>query len=263
MPDLQAIVQGLDTYIRPQTFPVAVKMLRKGEELPPKVRHPKKDLGIQIATCQGVSFARKYGWSLALTREDVNCAPGRVVMGFGKPIEYYTEGTICEGIYTGTKEAGAVTESKIPRLKYEEYETIVLAPLNRANFEPDILIIYGNAAQVMRLVQGALYKNGGRILSASSGRLDCADFIVEALQSGEPSYVLPCSGDRIFALTQDDEMCFTTPMDKVEDIVEGLKGTHNGGIRYPIPSYLQFQPSYPKSYEKLRTLLEEADAEGY
>lgn len=261
MADLQMIVQELDTYVRPQTFPVVVKMLKKGEALPAKVRRPKQDLGLQIATCQGVSFVRRYGWSLALSREDVNCAPGRVVAGFGKPIEYYTEGTICDDIYNGSKEAGAVTESKIPRLQYGEYETIVLAPLHRANFEPDILLMYGNSAQVMRLVQGALYKNGGRITSASSGRLDCSDFIVGPLQTGEASYVLPCSGDRIFALTQDDEMCFTTPWSKIEDIVEGLKGTHNGGIRYPIPSYLQFQPSYPKSYEKMRALLEEADAE--
>ena len=33
--------------------PVAVKMLREGEPIPPKAKRPKEDLGFESAVCQG------------------------------------------------------------------------------------------------------------------------------------------------------------------------------------------------------------------
>ena len=85
----------------------------------------------------------------------------------------------------------------------------------------------------MRLTQAALWKRGGRLASSFEGRAVCADIIVTTMQTGEPQVILPCSGDRIFGQTQDHEMAFAIPWARMEEIVEGLRGTHNGGIRYP------------------------------
>jgi len=49
--DVKAINEGLNFYLRPQTFPVAVKLLAKGEQLPEKVRIPSRDLGRKLLTC--------------------------------------------------------------------------------------------------------------------------------------------------------------------------------------------------------------------
>ena len=35
------------------------------------------------------------------------------------------------------------------------------------------------------------------------------------------------------------------------DLVEGLEGTHKGGVRYPIPSFLTYEPGMPRKYEEL------------
>lgn len=64
MPDLKKLDEALNQHIHPETFPLAIKMAQKGEALPEKIKRPVGDLGVQVATCQGFSLARRYGWSL-------------------------------------------------------------------------------------------------------------------------------------------------------------------------------------------------------
>lgn len=110
----------------------------------------------------------------------------------------------------------------------------------------------------MRLVTGALWKRGGAITSSYTGRLDCSDEIIRTILTGDYQVILPCYGDRIFGHTEDWEMAFALPASKMDELVEGLKGTHAGGIRYPIPTFLRCAPSYPESYNKLEQLWQES-----
>ena len=97
----------------------------------------------------------------------------------------------------------------------------------------------------MRLTQAALWKRGGRLHSSFEGRAVCADIIVTTMQTGEAQVILPCSGDRIFGQTQDHEMAFAIPWSRMEEIIEGLRGTHNGGIRYPITQFMEYEAKLP------------------
>ena len=45
------------------------------------------------------------------------------------------------------------------------------------------------------------------------------------------------------------------PNNKYDRTSVRLKGTHQGGIRYPITKFMRFTPSYPEQYEKLRDAL--------
>jgi hypothetical protein len=40
MANVKEVDQALQTYIRPLTFPLAIKMLRSEEEVPERTRHP-------------------------------------------------------------------------------------------------------------------------------------------------------------------------------------------------------------------------------
>ncbi len=251
MSDLKKLDETLNQHIHPETFPLAIKMAKRGEALPDKVKRPVKDLGVEVATCQGFSLARRYGWSLAIFGEDISCPLTKVAFGFKPATEYYLEGNAAAGMYTQTKEIGARTEAEVPKLPYGKYKYIFVAPIRRANFDPDLFLIYGNPAQIMRLMTAYLYKRGGYLHSRFSGRLDCADMVIETFLTDECQVILPCYGDRIFGLTQDDEMAFTVPKSKVSMVQEGLAGTYKGGIRYPIPAYLQFEGKFPDSYTKV------------
>ncbi|MBC5826024.1 MAG: DUF169 domain-containing protein [Candidatus Eremiobacteraeota bacterium] len=249
--DAKTVQAKIDEYVRPTTFPVAVKFLRDGEAPPPKAKRPLADLRRHVTVCQGWAIARRYGWMMVLRPEDMKCPLGALMAGFAAPNAYYEEGNLCAGMYTADNDAGARSEASVEKFRTGEIDGIVFAPLARADFEPEILIVYGNAAQVMRLVAAAVYKTGGRIRSTFAARMDCSDHLVVPLRSDEPQVILPCNGDRIFAGAQDDEMAFSFPWTKAEDIVEGLEGTQRGGIRYPIPTFLTYEPSMPKKYEEL------------
>ncbi|GAB4321176.1 MAG: DUF169 domain-containing protein [Candidatus Zixiibacteriota bacterium] len=241
----------IERHIRPATFPVAVKMLKEDDPIPERAKRPKDDLGFESAVCQAIGLARRYGWTLAVGTEDISCPITKAFFGFEKRVPYLEEGHACAGMYTESPEAGARTEASIPRFEYGSYRYLVVGPLARIDYEWDAAVIYGNSAQIMRLVTGALYKGGGAMTSQTAGRVDCADLVIGAMQSGECQFVLPCYGDRIFGGTTDDEMAFSLPPQKVDELVAGLEGTHKGGVRYPIPSFLRFTGQFPESYRKL------------
>lgn len=254
--DLKTIAQNLDQYLRLAAFPLALKMLKNHDPLPEKVRRPQKDLGKRSAICQAVSMARRYGWALALSAEDIPCPIGNVAMGFMPPIDYYREGTLCEGLYTKDKAAGARSEEAVDKFPLGLYQTLLMAPVNRAAFAPDLFLIYGNSAQVLRLVQAALYHEGGKLTSSFRGRADCSEIIVTTLLENKPQVILPCTGDRIFGQTQDHEMAFAFPAAWADKLMEGLEATHKAGTRYPIPCYLQYEAVFPPTYQELQNKLE-------
>ena len=161
MIDVKTADRELQTYLRPQTFPVAIRMLRPDEPIPERARRPARDFKKLSMSCQVIDMARRYGWTIALTREDHICSLGITAIGFDKPLPIYNVGTLCEGMYTETKAAGQRSEAAIDKFAPGEYACVLVAPLDRATFEPHVVCVYANPAQVMRLTQAALWKRGG------------------------------------------------------------------------------------------------------
>jgi uncharacterized protein (DUF169 family) len=248
--DLAKLQDALMRHVRLGCFPVAVRMVKPGEPLPEMVKRPAQDLQITVATCQAIAMARRYGWVVALGEEDISCPLTAVAFGFRRPSEFYIKGQACAGMYTKTEEAGVLSEKQVEKFSFQEYQYILMAPLHRTVFDPEVIIIYGSPAQVLRLLTAALWKSGGRLASSFGGRIDCAEEIIVPRRSEKCEVILPCYGDRIFAQTQDHEMAFSIPISRVEEIIDGLEGTHKGGVRYPIPSFLRYTGEFPEHYRK-------------
>ena len=191
---------------------------------------------------------------MAFSGEDLSCPIAKAAFGFEERNEYYTSGGLTDGMYASCKEAGARFEEALAKYDTGEYAYVVAGPLGRANFIPDTVLVYGNSAQVVRILSACLYKKGGSLKSDFSGRGDCTDIVIKGKKTGEPQVILPCHGDRIFGMTADDEMAFTFPYAMAEEVVEGLEKTHAGGVRYPVPIYLRYQAEFPKSYQELEKL---------
>ncbi len=243
---------AIEQHTRPSTFPLGIKMVTSAEQIPEKAKRPGRDLKVDSALCQGMSIARHYGWTIAVSRDDISCPIGATLFGFQPQVERFTQGHCCAGMYTKDAAAGAKTEAAAPCFSFGQYYAMVTGPLNRIDFEPDVVLVFGTPAQVMRLVTGALWESGGYIHSRFSGRTDCADEVIETMQTGKPQVILPCYGDRIFGQTQDHEMAFAFPYSFAQAMITGLEGTHKGGVRYPIPHYLRYTGTFPPSYEELR-----------
>jgi uncharacterized protein (DUF169 family) len=247
-PDITALAEALTEYVRPASFPVAVRMVREGEALPERLKRPRQDLQIRVATCQAIAMARRYGWVLAVGKEDISCPLSAVVFGLRPKSDYYRQGRACAGMYTETPEAGIRSEGEVATFGEGEYEYILVAPLRRTTFEPHVIVVYGNPAQVLRLLSAALWKSGGRLRSSFGGRIDCSEEIIVPMRSGRCEVILPCHGDRVFAQSQDHEMAFSIPRDRGAEVVAGLAGTQKGGLRYPIPSFLRYTGMFPPQY---------------
>jgi len=252
--DNATLAGHLEKHLRVATFPVGVKSLAPGEAAPVKAKRPAKDLGVKVAICQAIGFARRYGWTLAFSGDDLSCPIAKAVFGFADRNDYYTSGALADGMYASCREAGERFEDALPKYERDEVSGVVVGPLARIDFVPDTVLVYGNSAQVLRLLNACLFEKGGSMKSETTGRGDCADIVIRGKKTGEPQLVLPCYGDRIFGMTADDEMAFTFPIAKADEVVKGLEGTHAGGVRYPIPVYLRYQAEFPKSYQELEKL---------
>jgi len=252
--DAAALSAQLEKYLRVHTFPLGIRSYKPGEALPEKVKVPSKHLGVKLAICQAISIARRYGWTMAVGRDDISCPIAKAAFGFEERNEYYTSGKLADGMYASCAEAAAKFEDALAKFGEGEYSHVVAGPLGRVNFVPDTVLVYGNSAQVLRLLNACLQRKGGSLKSEFSGRGDCSDIVIRGKQTGEPQVILPCYGDRIFGMTGDDEMAFTFPFAMGDEVVAGLEKTHAGGVRYPVPIYLRFQAEYPKSYQELEAL---------
>ena len=257
MTDMKELNQALNTYIRPLTFPLAIKMLKSENEIPDRTRRPLEHMGKKIAICQGIGMARKFGWTVAMGKEDMQCSLGAAPFGFFKDIDYFNEGNLAAGMFTASKDLGKKQEDLVDRYEHGTYSHILVAALDRASFDPDLIMLYGNPAQIMRLIHGALYNEGGAIHSSAMGRLGCAG-IITAIKNDECRYLVPGNGDRIFGMTQDYEMAFLLPPSKVESLMEGLLKTHKAGVRYPITSFFDFEATFPPTYQEQMKIWEEA-----
>src|SRR3972149_6060823 len=188
MIDTKTADKELQLYIRPQTFPAAVRILKPGEEIPEKAKRPARDFKKLSMNCQVIDMARRYGWMIALTRAGHICPPRSYGAGVGPR---------CEGMYTEPREAGQRSEAAVDKFKPGEYYCLLVAPLDRATFEPHLVVIYANPAQVMRLAQAALWKRGGKLTSSGQAPCGYSSIISTTSRGAAAQVILPCSGDRI------------------------------------------------------------------
>jgi uncharacterized protein (DUF169 family) len=247
----KALNSFISEYLRPATFPVAVRLTH--EELPENVKTARQTYKHPLAICQGITIARRVGRTLGFEHDDHDCPVCHVLFGLSETPEMVTNGEIVYPLYARDLEAGRNTAAREFRLEPGTVKNIILAPLHRADFEPDVLIVYGNAAQVVRMVQGALFHEGGAITSNFSGRGACSGSIAYPYKTRQCNVVIPGGGERVFAMTCDDELCFAIPGDRIASVMEGVKATHDCGVaRIPTPfAGIGMKPVFPKSYNKL------------
>ena len=240
--------------LRLKTFPVAVKFLNDKSDFPEKTRQPAAVLQKRVTICQAVTMARVYGWTVGLTREDLICVPAMIAFGFSGSEDPPASlaRLFCEVNFHGDDARAHEEISSMSLLENDKFEAIVMAPLAKGLYEPDTVVMFGNPAQVMRLIQAWVYKAGTRLSGTFGGKVECSEYLIAPFKSEVPRVSIPGMGDRIFSMTQDDEMVFSVPAKGLQELVEGLQEAGSKiGARYPVTFYQNFQPEFPKPYKVL------------
>ncbi len=88
----------------------------------------------------------------------------------------------------------------------EPFDVAIYAPLAEANFVPDVVLVLGDARQMMMLAEAA---HAAGILSEGSvvGRPTCTA-IAAVMQSGHTATNLGCIGNCVYTVMADDELYF-------------------------------------------------------
>lgn len=244
----------IDKFLHLNAFPLAIRLLEQDEEFP-ECHRPGKEFGFKIFLCQAIRMARQYGWTIGFNGEDNACQIAAPLLNWSKTpldqnLNFLKQFMI--GLYAKNTK---VFETYLSSLSYltKENNGLVISPLSWTKIEPTLVAIYCNPAQIMRLTQSYLYSDEktGQIVSSSAGRAGtCHDGIVQTILTKQPRIVVPGNGDRVWGMTQDHEMLFTIPANKLEQVVSGLQETHKAGLRYPIPNYMRFKPGFQSDFQQ-------------
>jgi uncharacterized protein (DUF169 family) len=242
----------MEQYLRPQTFPIAIKLIKNISEIPPDSKRPNKDLKVKTFLCQNFRMVRSYGWTMAILNEDCVCKMARIVYRWDEITDdyIYFANKFVVGLYAKDNETA---EKWGQQLNYidPEYIGLVISPLTRTKIIPDIVQVYCNPAQAMRIIQAYLYFKGGNMEFSASGRGgSCHEGVIKVLKKDEPQLIMLGNGDRVWGGAEDNEIMFSIPQSKLEIIIDGLKETHNAGLRYPIPKYMNYQPGFQPKFQK-------------
>jgi len=251
--DFKAAASQLKEALRLKTEPFGVSFFQDLAALPEKTRRPSQVFGKRVTICQGVTMARIYGWPVGLTKDDLICVPGMLAFGFTPATDPVLElgQLFCEvGFHQELGPALKEVEA-IPRFNPDEVTAIYLCPLERLTIQPEVIVVYGNPAQLMRLIQAATFSLGKRVGGEFGGKVECASYLIRPYRQEECTVTIPGQGDRIFSMTQDDEMVFSFPGKYLEGLLVGLKeAARKIGARYPITFYQNFSPAFPAPYQE-------------
>lgn len=233
--------------VNPTTQAVGVNLLRDSALLEGKRVRLR---GQRVSICQQIAYSRMYGWSTWADQSTSHCVLGAACAGIIAPPERVLNGSVNNGIYQQDQAAAAAMQQQMPRLA-PGVQGLLTYPLARPveGFSPELVVLYVNSAQAMRLVQAFLYQQGGEFVMKSSGDAGvCSRAVAQVALTDQPVVEIPCLGDRRFAMTQDHELCVGIPASWLERTAAGLAATHKAGIRYPVPFQIPSGCDLPPDY---------------
>jgi uncharacterized protein (DUF169 family) len=258
MVSLKEIEEVMSVYIKHQTHPLAVKLLHREDEIPESAKSPVRDYGVSLTLCQALALSRKEGLTIVLDRNSQSCPIALAGLGFVKPEEFLSGKYVLAPV-NQSSEARKKIAAALPRFPFGKYEHILISPIGAASFDPDVIVFYGSGAQVMRMIQAAVFSSGKALTSAATGSGGCLLPIVASMLEGECKFGVPGNGDRRLGLVADGELAFGMPRERFEEVMTGLKLSQEGKQTYPIsPGYLKMEYQMPPSYRALRKALLES-----
>lgn len=142
--------------------------------------------------------------------------------------------------------------TSFPSLKEGKYIGIVSAPLRTANFEPDLVLIYSNTAQLRTMLIPSHNFGEEALVNSHFFPPSCAYTVVPVLSNNQYLVALPDPGDYTRALAGEDEIILSVPRDKMEELISGLMQSEERKQGYTSSTVLmQSDFPQPQFYKRL------------
>ncbi|NYB51283.1 MAG: DUF169 domain-containing protein [Methanobacteriaceae archaeon] len=213
------ISDKLKEHLDLEKSPVAIKFVLREEDIPKgiakadgKMRH-----------CELVQKA-SHGDVFYATAEEQMCKGGSAALGLEEAPEKVRTGEFYYGLgrFSSIGSAKKTMES-IPKIDNIMY-ALIYAPLEKANFDPDVILIIANPAQAMKVSQALVYTMGGRVEADFAGiQSICADAVAGPFTRRKPNITLGCSGSRQYADIKDDEVIIGLTGENIGCLINALE----------------------------------------
>lgn len=199
--------------------PVAIKLVREGEDYPEGYEEPEK----QISHCQAVFRARE-GESFKMPLSAQGCMIGASTFNMAETPEKVATGEFHAGM--GMHDSVDAAKEMIDKRIEIPYKTVgeVICPLKDANFEPDVVTIEDIPERIYWVVPLTTSSGGGRVeFSTAPFQCACEDITAVPMVTGKPNISLGCFGCRKRTNMAPDEMAVGIPYSMIPGFVERLE----------------------------------------
>jgi uncharacterized protein (DUF169 family) len=234
--DLEAFRKAGDDLFRKlqlPTYPVSVTYIKTEGEIPETALRPSAQ-GQKWSLCQAFTYARRWGWQVAMTADDNFCVPASATHHW---VDIAAEDMIESQVQQGwhkDREAeqnrynfnrslyqGPEGEKRLKKVK--ERIGFVCSPLSKAVLEPDSILVFGDGTHVTHLVHALCYDYKFPVMSTFEGFGEtCAKGGMVPFLTGRPQVVIPGMGDRAFTGVQDHELAVGIPATLLPEVMDNL-----------------------------------------
>ncbi len=197
----------LEIRLKLKSMPVAVKMIKGREDIPENAFRPKRDKNVHLAQCQAFAMSRRDGITVAMLKEDNWC--------FAPLIAY--------GLVDKPDDPDIQKFLGFPRFKRDEYIGILTAPLKKAEFEPDLVLVYSDPSQMRTMLMPLHWFGEEPEIDSHFFPPSCAWTIVPVIMKNRIMVAPPDIGEDMRTIGARDEIITSIPANMVKPIVEGLQ----------------------------------------
>ncbi|MHB0870496.1 MAG: DUF169 domain-containing protein [Chloroflexota bacterium] len=239
----EELAAALESRLRLDSAPVAVKMVPAGQEPPAGLLQRTK----LLTFCQFVSASAFGGYPFWVSRRNLSCSNALVAFGMYDPER---DTAVMEkavrthvGSYAPNAEAAKKLIASKPAILPGGVEGVAVAPLAKAGFDPDAVLAIVVPWQAYFAMDDYMYATGDAPLSLEVGTnsLVCAYGAVQAGHLGKIGLTSACTGGRNYAGFERSQMCLAFPSSKLEAWLEGMRERsrrvpYPGMIAMPAPT---------------------------
>jgi uncharacterized protein (DUF169 family) len=242
------------TFLRLKIEPAAFRRLEKAEDLGKTSNFVRMRRGFTY--CQVPFLVRVLGQTVGITKDDPMGDRCSRLHGLRPATEKSMQREAEMPSTTGfaNPEEAPRQQRETPRVP--PARALIAAPLGKEKFDPEVVSIYANPAQIMMVLRGLQKEKYERFPFFFIGEGACADSLAQCYVSGKPSVAIPCYGEGAMGQVADDEIVISLPESELNRAISGIKKLGKIGFKYPIafiggladpaPMLAQFYPNLGK-----------------
>ncbi|MCL1896622.1 MAG: DUF169 domain-containing protein [Clostridiales bacterium] len=202
----------------------------------------------EYALCELIKVAQESEDPFFMTLDNEMCV-GRFIMGMlpwppgakggqlGPELKIFKEGRANSRLYDG-----------LPQLKEDTVNSVVFAPLQKIEFDPDLLLVLAEPQKAEIILRAMAYSTGERYVSNAQTVIVCAYVFAYPMLTGKVNYIMTglSFGMKAYKLFKPGQILLSIPYQWIPTITQNL-----GEMDWVLPAYEMTPDEYRQYFPTL------------